>query len=119
VRHIDPLQIGRQDGLRWLAGAEAMIAADRRWPFATPVCHVHYRNLVHDPLGTVEQLYAHFGLKLAAEVADSVRRRVQDKPNGGYGVHRYRFEDHGLDPVEQRRRFAGYVEHFRITTEVD
>jgi hypothetical protein len=119
VRRLDAARIGRQDAARWLAGAEAMIAADCHWPFAAPVCHVHYLNLVRDPLGTVEGLYRHFGLYLAPEAADGVRRLVQDKPNGGYGVHHHRLEDHGLDPLEQRLRFARYVEHFAITTEAD
>ena len=117
VRRIDPVQIGRQEGIRWLAGAERMIAADSAWPFATPPCHVHHLDLVRDPLGTVERLYRHFGLDLSPAASDGIRRRVQDKPNGGYGVHRYRFEDHGLDPQEQRERFARYVHHFGISTE--
>ena len=119
TRRVDAVQIGRQEGIRWLAGAGRMIEAGSRWPFAMPVCHIQYVDLVRDPLGTVEGLYRHFGLELSPEAADCIRREVQDKPNGGYGMHQYRFEDHGLDPVEQRRLFAHYVEHFRIRTAAD
>ncbi len=119
VRRLDAVQIGRQEGIRWLAGAERMIEADSRWPFAVPVCHIQYLDLVRDPLGTVAGMYRHFGLKLSPEAADCIRHQVQEKPNGGYGVHQYRFEDHGLDPVEQRQHFARYVEHFGITAGVD
>ena len=105
--------------MRWLEGAEAMIAADSRWPFAAPVCHIHYLDLVHDPLGTVERLYGHFGLRLAPAAADRIRLQVQHKPNGGYGAHHYRFEDHGLNPAELRQRFARYMQHFGITSEAD
>ena len=119
VRRVDPVLLGRQEARRWLAGTEAMIAADSRWPFATPVHHLHYLDLVRDPPGTVERMYGHFGMALPPEAADGIRRRVHDKPNGGYGVHQYRFEDHGLDPVDLRQRFAGYVRHFGITTEPD
>ena len=119
VRRMDAVQIGRQEGIRWLAGAGRMIEADSRWPFATPVCHIQYLDLVRDPLGTVAGMYRHFGLELSAEAAGCIRHQVQEKPNGGYGVHQYRFEDHGLDPVEQRRCFAPYVKHFAITAEVN
>ncbi len=116
MRRVDAAQIGRQESIRWLAGAERMIEADARSPFAMPVHHIQYPDLVRDPLGTVERLYRHFGLNLLPETADRVRHQVQDKPNGGYGMHQYRFEDHGLDPAEQRRLFARYVDHFGIRT---
>lgn len=117
MRRLDAVQIGHQEGIRWQVGTEAMIAADSRWAFATPLCHIHHLDLVRDPVRTVQGLYGHFGLTLAPDVADRIRCHVKDKPNGGYGLHQYRFEDHGLDPVEQRRRFARYIAHFGITTE--
>ena len=117
MRRLDRLQIGRQESIRWLAGTEAMIEADESQRFATPLCHVHYLDLVRDPLGSVEKLYGHFGLSLAPAAADLIRGRVQDQPTGGYGVHHYRFENHGLDPVEQRQLFSRYVGHFGIRTE--
>lgn len=119
TRRLDRAQIGRQEGVRWLQGAEAMIAADAAWPFATPVCHIQHLDLVTDPLGTVQRLYRHFGLTLSPQAAAAISAHVQDKPNGGYGVHQYRFTDHGLDPVALRQRFSGYVQHFGITRETD
>lgn len=119
VRRLDPVRIGRQEAIRWQQGAEAMIAADTNWPFAAPVCHIHHLDLVRDPLGTVERLYGHFGLPLPSAAAGRIRQHMQDKPNGGYGVHQYRFADHGLDPAGLRQRFARYQQHFGITTETN
>lgn len=42
---------------------------------------------------------------------------MRERPNGGYGAHEYRFEDHGLDPAAERARFAGYMAHFDIAPE--
>jgi hypothetical protein len=56
-------------------------------------------------------------MALTPAAAEGVRRRVEQKPRGGYGEHHYRFADHGLDPVEERRRFARYMDFFGITPE--
>jgi hypothetical protein len=119
MRHVDRLEIGRQESLRWLAGAQRMIDASTAAPFATPPCHIHYLKLVSDPLGTVESLYGHFGLTLPGEAADAIRNRVRERPNGGYGAHHYRAEDYGLDLAAERERFAAYRAHFGIAAEPD
>lgn len=116
-RHIDKLEIGRQDSDRWHAASELMIAAADAEGFAEPICHIHYPELVGDPLGTVAAIYRHFGMTLTPEAAARISRLVAAKPNGGYGAHRYRFEDHGLDAARERERYQRYVARFRIRPE--
>jgi Sulfotransferase family len=117
TRHFDRGRIGRQESDRWLAATELMIAADEQQPFAEPICHLHHKDLVSDPLGTVETLYKHFGLALGPSAAARIGRLTAAKPNGGYSLHSYRFEDHGLDAGLERERYARYSEHFAITRE--
>ena len=82
-----------------------------------PICHVHYLDLVSDPVATVEQVYQHFGMQLGPAAAQAMSRYVAERPNGGYGRHRYRFEDHGLDPDAERVKFRPYMLHFGIEAE--
>lgn len=122
TRRLDKFQLGRQESLRWHAGVERMIAACSEEPGihpagTAPIHHVHYLQLVADPVATLETLYGHFGLALTPAAAEGVRRHLRLKPHGGYGEHRYRFADHGLDPVDERRRFARYMDFFGITPE--
>jgi hypothetical protein len=117
TRHIDRREIGRQESARWLDGVQRMIAADRQAGVRPPILHVGYSRLVHDPLGTLERLYGHFGVALAPAVADLVRAHTAEQPNGGYGINRYRVEDYGLDLQEERRKFAVYTDHFGIEPE--
>jgi hypothetical protein len=42
---------------------------------------------------------------------------VAARPNGGYGAHAYRFEDHGLDRDAVRAKFRAYMLHFGIEAE--
>src|SRR3954469_25618901 len=54
TRHVDRAALGRQECERWGAGTELIIDAADREPFAEPICHVHHRDLIGDPLGTIE-----------------------------------------------------------------
>ena len=117
TRHVDRIEIGRQDSDRWLAATELMIAAadDRR--FGQPIFHIHYRNLVGDPLGTVTALYRHFGRALDPHAAARIGRLVAAKPNGGYGTRRSGLDEYGRDPTLERARYARYMQRFEIRPE--
>jgi hypothetical protein len=117
TRHVDKIEIGRQDSDRWLSATELMIGAASAEPFREPILHIHYLNLVNDPLGTVTTLYGHFGRTLDPGAAARVSRLVQEKPNGGYGTRRAQLEEYGLDPDSERQRYATYIERFGIRPE--
>ena len=117
TRHVDKLEIGREDSDRWLAATDLMIAAADDQGFAAPILHLHYMKLVSDPLGTVAALYQHFGRALDPRAAARIGRLVEAKPNGGYGARRSRLEDYGLDPAMERNRYARYMQHFEIRPE--
>ena len=117
TRRIDPLEIGRQESDRWLDGTVHMMEAGDDAGLAEPICHVHYLDLVTDPLRTVQGLYRHFGLDLAPAAEAAMGRYVTARPNGGYAAHAYRFEDHGLDAAAERARFRGYMVRFGVQPE--
>src|SRR5215831_4378889 len=117
TRSIDKLEIGRQDSDRWLAATELMISAAQEQRATQEIFHVHYMDLVHDPVGTVTALYQHFGQPLDPSTADRIDRLIEAKPNGGYGAHRSRLEEYGLDAALERERFARYMAHFGIQPE--
>ncbi len=117
TRHLDPRQIGRGESARWYEGTLRMTQAADATIFAEPVCHVHYLDLVTDPLATVEGVYRHFGMELSPKAAQRIARVVAEQPNGGYGPHVYRFEDHGLDAEAEQEKFRSYMIHFGIEPE--
>jgi len=119
TRHIDRREIGAQESDRWLDGTRHMIAAGDDAGLPEPICHVHHRDLVTDPVGTVGALYRHFGLSLAPAAAASIAAYAEARPNGGYGPRDYRYEDHGLDHGEEREKFRDYMLRFGIEQEND
>jgi Sulfotransferase family len=116
-RRIDRIDIGREDSERWLTAAGVMIRAADEEGFARPIFHVHYAELVGDPVGTVAELYRHFGRVLDPGTATRIRRRVAANPNGGYRGQRARLEDYGLDPAGEHGRYADYMTRFGISSE--
>jgi hypothetical protein len=117
ARRIDRAAIGRQESARWFEGTAHMVAADETAGFDHPICHVHYLDLVADPLATVEAVYRHVGLDMTAATAARIEAYVKARPNGGYGQHAYSFADHGLNGAAEREKFRGYMVHFGVQTE--
>ncbi|HXC11763.1 MAG TPA: sulfotransferase [Stellaceae bacterium] len=116
-RHVDRLDVGREDSDRWLAAAELMIEAADEARFEQPIFHIHYPDLVSDPAGTVAALYRHFGRVLDPDATVRIKRRVSANPNGGYGRRRAQLEDYGLDPAREHQRYARYMARFGIGPE--
>jgi hypothetical protein len=117
TRQLDLEELGREESQRWWDGTQRMIAVGDDAGLPEPVCHVHYLDLVSDPVSTVAQVYGHFGLGLPSAAAASMERFVAAQPNGGYGRHAYRFEDHGLDAEAERQKFRGYMLRFGVVPE--
>ena len=117
TRNIDKVEIGRQDSNRWLAATELMITAAQEQRFTNPIFHVHYLDLISDPVDTVATLYRHFGDILQPAAAMRIARLIEAKPNGGYGAHRSRLEEYGLDAALECERYARYMAHFGIRPE--
>src|SRR5580700_5278193 len=117
TRYIDRHSLGRQECERWAFGTELMIRGAYQEPFAEPIFHLHYRDLVANPLAAVGKLYAHFGLALSSAAAARIDRMVETDANGSYGANGYRAEPYQLDANTLRRRFAPYLERFGVEPE--
>lgn len=85
---------------------------------AGQIADVVYRDLVADPLGTLERLYAQWDMHLSAEARTRVEQYVAARHTGRGGEHAYRFEDTGLDLAEHRALVADYQARFGVPSEV-
>lgn len=72
------------------------------------VVDVGFRELVKDPLATVERVYAACGRTLADDARARMRRYLDENPRRKHGEHRYALEDFGLTRAEVDERFAAY-----------
>jgi Sulfotransferase family len=97
--------IGRDQLELWARGLECFTAA-RAARDQARFHDVAYDEFVADPLGTVEAIYAHFGLPLGGPAADAMRALHARSAGGGAPAHRYALSDFGLTAGQVDDRFA-------------
>jgi len=77
---------------------------------------VLYRDLVREPLATVDALYQRQGRALSAEAEARMRAFLTDRHRRG--GHEYAFETTGLDRDAERKKYAAYLARYGIPAEV-
>jgi hypothetical protein len=106
--------IGRDQLDTWAIGLAEFTRARARHDPAR-FCDVGYSDFVVNPMGTVEAVYAHFGLELTGAAGDAMRtlcERNAGDAGGGAGAgagHRYALSDFGLTGGQVDERFAEYL----------
>ncbi|MEM7135324.1 MAG: sulfotransferase [Myxococcota bacterium] len=75
---------------------------------------IRLRDMMKDPLATLEDLYRHFGLPYTDELAKVFEERISDKPTAQEGEHDYHIEDFGLTDAKVREVLSAYNERFGV-----
>ncbi len=74
---------------------------------------VQYRDLVADPVGTVEAVYRNFGLPWSDAVRAAVAAEDEASRSGHRAPsHRYELADFGVTAAEVDERFADYTARY-------
>lgn len=76
------------------------------------VLDVPYRSLVADPVGTVRNIYHHFGLEMSEAMEQGMTRWLAENPANKHGIHRYDLEQFGLTRQDVERMFGLYQQQF-------
>jgi Sulfotransferase family len=95
--------IGRDQLELWASGVERF-GAERARHDATRFFDVSYGDLVTDPVGTAEAVYAHFGLPFGGAAADAMR--ALGTGSRAPGAHRYTLRQFGLTEEQVVERFG-------------
>lgn len=115
-RETDPLAVGAD----WLHKLHLAVTRGIEFDAGREgwCCHVQYRELVADPVATLERIYGHFGEAVAPLHARRMRAWLRDRPQQLHGRHRYRAADFGFDDARIDALFATYAERFGVPPEV-
>jgi len=116
----DPEEIGE----RWMRKCRRMVdrgmayrggldPADERDTFLD----VQFADLMEDPLGVLESIYAFAGVEFSDATAESARRFVDSHGRHRYGRHAYDLADFGYTPAGVRDRFADYRRCYAVPDE--
>jgi hypothetical protein len=82
------------------------------------IADVVYKDLVADPVGTVERLYAGWDLPLTDEFRARLGAYLDARHANRGPVHDYSFADTGLDLATHRALVAPYQQRFGVPSEV-
>jgi len=102
--------VGRDQLELWASGLERF-SAERARHDPARFFDVHYDDLVADPVGTAEAVYAHFGLPFSGAAADAMRALAAR--GGASSAHRYTLADFGLTAADVGARFSGRTVELR------
>ena len=114
---LDLTEIGREVVQSWTEGLARAMRVRRAGP-AKSFFDVRYHELLGDPIGTVRQIYGHFGLTLTAEAERRMRSHLAGHPQHKYGRHAYDLKAFGLDGTSLDQHFRPYREFFAIDPEL-
>jgi len=67
---------------------------------------VEYKNMVQNPIQTVQNVYSHFGLDLSDTFAERVNQYLAENPQHKRGKHTYNLKKFGLTEEKVREAFA-------------
>jgi hypothetical protein len=116
---IDPKYLGPPMLTGQMAAINTMMAWRDANP-AVPIVDVHYKQLVADPIGVAERLYAAFDLNLSGEAKQCMARFLKVNRHGqkqGSVDHRYTLEDFGLTEAMIDAASESYLARFEVERE--
>lgn len=117
TERIDRQRIGAQTIADWTMGAAKMVEVSRDGRLPAPILHLHYREVVAQPLEAIRRLYRHFDMRLGEAAVGRMSRWIAAKPDGGYGQNVYSPDEYGIAPDDVRQRFRHYMTHFGVAEE--
>jgi hypothetical protein len=114
ARSIDMGDIGRQVCAYWLDGANRMMRAGA---ITNSILHLHYKQIISEPLAAVSALFRHAGLALSEEAKVRMGGWLSRMGDDGSPRRDYSLASFGLDPDRLRAQFRPYMDAFGIEPE--
>jgi hypothetical protein len=116
ANEVDPIAVG-EDWMSKLqyairAGMDYDDRAEEGW-----CVHVHYSEMMRDPLAAMRKIYGHFGEEPSALHERRIEAWLREKPQTASGRHAYDPKDFGWTYDGLADSWKGYVDRFQIERE--
>ncbi len=112
----DPKPTANEWKRKCLFALESAMAYDGR-AAAGWCAHVHYDELMADPVATVSALYGKFGDEISDLHARRMRSFLSERPKDAFGKHRYDPADFGWSYPQLADEFAHYTQRYQVRGE--
>lgn len=106
-------QVDRSELTAWSAqqlalGLERLLQARQHMPKESFI-DIHYHQLLLDPVGTVKNIYHHFGDCVRPQHEESMRRWLVQNPQNKHGRHTYPIECSAFSAAAMETMFGDYI----------
>ncbi len=81
------------------------------------VLDINFRELVADPVGTVQSICQHFGQAVPEVLGARISAYLTEHPKDEFGNHAYSLERYGLDRQALYDEYASYIDYFNVPLE--
>jgi hypothetical protein len=78
------------------------------------VIDIVHGDFHRDPTAVVERIYDFIGMEITDRAGAALARRIEEKPELAFGVHRYNIADYGMTEEEVRAPFGDYIQRFDL-----
>lgn len=96
----------------WGEGIDRAMAVREHYP--DRYVDVYFSDFASRPMATIESIYERSGLALSDEARRRMLAWVAENPQHKHGEHRYSLDGTGVTEDDIRRRFAPYIDHYRL-----
>jgi hypothetical protein len=106
--HINPETLGLQwlntlsEAVKRSQRARKQLSSEHR----DAIYDVDYRDLVKNPLGTIQGIYEHFQYDYSPGMVENLQQWIAQNPQHKHGVHRYTLEQFGLSAQQVQAVFS-------------
>jgi hypothetical protein len=114
----EPQRMGKQQVEMWVLALQRVIEFRDRYGderFADS----YFQDLVDDPIGAIESIYARLGFEFSAAARGAMTDWTVSHPRRRHGEHHYSLETFSLEASDVRDRFAFYLDRFDVAREID
>ena len=102
----------------WCRQGLERVDACSQGQYGQRIAHVSYKRFAAEPIATIQDIYAYFGLILSDDARSAMQAWLDQNPKNKYGKHRYKLDDFGLSDALVRHDLAWYYETYANLLEV-
>jgi len=115
---IDYKTIGMEALKQWAdAAQQAMHVRERAGTRCDRFLDIYYRDLVREPISTVQRIYQYFDLPFTRQAKDGMEKFLKENPKDKHGSHSYSLPQFGLSAELVTSYFNEYMNHFNLGPE--
>jgi len=111
MTQVDPISYALEQVNYWTSGLRRSTAF-RRAHQEVRIFDVGHNRIVANPLGTVEQIYDHFGLEFTSQARTALMAFIADNPQDKHGAHKHGIEYLGFTKARIEEIFEDYIREF-------